>query len=200
VTRKRSEDRPEDFRESGYQPAEASPPPPESPFEGVPAEGGVPEGMHPDDLPPRQQSLPAPKSSPASADRPGEEEAGARFLASRGVPVRPEHASEKPATTETGPSYPGMARVADPSLPLPRVCDQSERAYEGTCRYKVRAEQPGNPFPPLYVLTEDGDEEGAKRCYAERQLLHRRRKVVDDQGNIKEVSPVYDIIIVKLPD
>jgi hypothetical protein len=177
-------------------------PPPESSFAGLPG-AEVPPGMHPDDLPPpaghQEPGVRPPLDTPASTDRPGEHDPEARFMASRGRPVRPEDYHERPAGVETAPGPP-QPRLADPRLPLPRLCHPNERAYPGATRYKVRAEIPGQPFPPLYILAPENDEQAAKDCYARVQNLDRKRRVLDDQGNMKEVMPVYDLILVRLPD
>jgi hypothetical protein len=177
-------------------------PPPESSFAGLPG-AEVPPGMHPDDLPPpagRQEPSVRPAlDTPASTDRPGEEDAPARFLASRGRPVRPEDFHERPAGVETAPGPP-QPRLADPRLPLPRVCHQNERAYPGATRYKVRAEIPGNPQAPLYILAPENDERAAVDCYARALGLDRKRRALDEDGALKEVSIVWDPVIVRLPD
>jgi hypothetical protein len=183
-------------------PPEQQMPPPESSFAGLPG-AEVPPGMHPDDLPPpagRQEPSVRPAlDTPASTDRPGEEDAPARFLASRGRPVRPEDFHERPAGVETAPGPP-QPRLADPRLPLPRVCHQNERAYPGATRYKVRAEIPGNPQAPLYILAPENDERAAVDCYARALGLDRKRRALDENGALKEVSIVWDPVIVRLPD
>jgi hypothetical protein len=177
-------------------------PPPESSFAGLPG-AEVPPGMHPDDLPPpaghQEPGVRPPLDTPASTDRPGEHDPEARFLASRGRPVRPEDYHERPAGVETAPGPP-QPRLADPRLPLPRVCHQNERAYPGATRYKVRAEIPGNPQAPLYILAPENDERAAVDCYARALGLDRKRRALDENGTLKEVSIIWDPVIVRLPD
>lgn len=175
-------------------------PEPESPFSGMPAMGD--ESTPPEDLPPPEGSAepaaaPKPKGARASTERPGEEPE--RFVASQGRPPRPEDALERPAGAETAPVR-TAPRPADPSQPLPRVCDQHERAYEGTARFKVRALIAGEPREPLYVLAEEGDEQGARDAYLKAQGLDRKRKVLDEKGELKEVLPPVDLFVVRLAD
>lgn len=187
-------------------------PQPESSFADMPQSGQEQQAQEaggaftpPEDLPPpegkaesgRATSL-ARTGNPASTDRPGEEDP-ARFPSSRGVPPRPEHRIERPATGDDS-SGPPRPPLADPSLPLPRVCDQGERAYPGSTRYKVRADIPGEPRAPLYILAPEGDVQAAKDCYAKAHALDKRRRVVDEEGKVKEVQQPYDLVIVALPD
>lgn len=105
---------------------------------------------------------------------------------------------------ETGGPYYGSIRPVDPDNPgaVPRVCHELERAVPGSglVRWKIRAEIPGEPRADVYILAREDDEEGAKKHYAEHTGLTKRRRVVDDRGEIKEVMTPYNLVVRKLPD
>ncbi len=71
---------------------------------------------------------------------------------------------DKPNSPEQGgaegnPAEPKVkAKPADPTGPLPRVIDPSERAVEGTTRFKIGCRNYGDigPIPTLYILAKSG--------------------------------------------
>lgn len=146
--------------------------------------------------------MPPAESSFSDMPPPSDEDM-ARYPASRGMPPSPSDAAERPATGETTATpfgrY-GTQVMAQAGGKLPRVISGNERAPAGLKRWKVRADIPGEAFAALYLLGKEGDEEGVKKLYAAEVGLDKRRKVIDDKGEIKEVTRPYDLVVVLLPD